>query len=795
MHDSTLKLDDDAPATLLPERIGPYQVLGILGEGGMGRVYLARESHPPRDVALKVVRGLSSSALARFRREIELLAQLEHPGIGRLYAAGEDAVGGLPLPWLALELIRGHDLRSWVERERPDLATRLRILVAICQAVQHAHERGVIHRDLKPGNILVDASGQPKVLDFGVARLRDDDDGMTQAGQVIGTLPYMSPEQLAGRTTDVDARSDVYALGTIAYEMVSGRLPHPRLTTSTLFEALDIVRREDPPRLRTLTPQARGDLDKVVMKALASDPTQRYASAGAFADDLQRLIDHRPVLARAPTLAYRANRFVRRHRALTIAASIVFLALVTTAAVSTLAAQRARTAQADAEARAQELAAVNDFLNDMLKSADPEEGAGTDISVREWLLMADAGYQSQSAGLPDNVRQDLTNTIGGALLHLGEPERAWQRLKQSRELAETLYGADANETLNVAASEALASGATGQTEAAERELRRILSLAEQRGNARLQAETGIALVTLLGNAARTQDALAVSGPTLELARDALGEDSPITLTARHNHASLLFEVGDTTTADTLARQAWQGRAARFGEEHPLTLFSYNLFGAIEQQLGRTEEAEAIFREVLDARRRHLGRTHPSTLTVLNNLVVMLIQGGRLEEVAPLLDESVSATRERLGPAAPLTLRAMHHRAYALEDLGRLDESEAQLRDLIAALDGLRNPLLLTARNDLGLLLSRLGKYDEAIALTRSILSDAPDLLGTSDHPLIGIYQSNHGRVLGRAGKRAEALAAFATAQPLLDAKLGVDHDRSKRNRAYAEKVRAGERLD
>ena len=216
---------------------------------------------------------------------------------------------------------------------------------------------------------------------------------------------------------------------------------------------------------------------------------------------------------------------------------------------------------------------------------------------------------------------------------------------------------------------------------------------------------------------------------------------------------------------------------------------------MEQQLGRTAEAEAIFRTVLDARRRHLGNTHPSTLTVLNNLVVMLIQSGRLEEAAPLLDESVTTTRERLGPTAPLTLRAMHHRAYALEDLGRLDESEAQLRDLLTALENQRNPLLLTARNDLGLLLSRRSRYDEAIALTRAMLADGPELLGTADHPLMGIYQSNHGRVLGRAGRRTEALAAFAAAQPILDSRLGPDHDRSKRNRDYAEKVRAGERLD
>lgn len=618
---------------------------------------------------------------------------------------------------------------------------------------------------------------------------------MTRAGQVMGSLPYMAPEQLEGRSDEADARSDVYALGSIGYEILAGRLPHPGLSTSSLIEALMIVRREEPTPLGRVNRATRGDLSLVVMKALSSEPDRRYASASEFADDLDAVLTLRPVRARAPTRRYLLSRFVRRNRALSVAVAVVTVSLLVATVVSVLAAQRARAALAQAELRASQLAAVNGFLNDMLQSADPEEGAGADISLREWLLAADLDYQHRDAGLPAEVRRELASTIGGALLHLGEPQRAYQRLRQAQDLALRQHGVNSSVALSAAASTALARAGIGQVNEGEMELRRILALAERSGDHKLQVEAGIALVTLLGNANRASDALAVSGPTLELARRSLGADSPVTLTALHNHASVLFGNGDLAAAEPLVREAWQGRARRFGAEHPLTLFSYNLLGAIQQQLGHGKEAEAIIRKVLDARRRNLGATHPSTLTALNNLVVILIQSGRLQEAEPMLDELVAATRQRLGPEASLTLGAMHNRAYALEDLGRLDESEAQLRDLLVVLKGKREPLLLIVRNDLGLLLSRRGKYDEAIALMRSVLADGPGLLGAEDHPLMGVYRSNYGRVLGRAGMRDKALAAFAEAQPLLDAKLGPDHDRSKRNREYAAQVRAGGRLD
>ncbi|HQW76009.1 MAG TPA: serine/threonine-protein kinase, partial [Dokdonella sp.] len=365
----TLRLDEPQAAVAGNFSIGPYRILGLLGEGGMGRVYLAQQIHPQRQVALKVVRGLSSAVVERMRREIEVLAQLEHPGIARLYAAGESRIDDVDVPWLALEYVRGDDLVRHAQERNLDLAARLRLLIEVARAVHYAHERGVIHRDLKPGNILVDDEGRPKVLDFGIARLREDGaQGLTQDGQVLGTLPYMSAEQLAGDSSRIDARSDVYSLGVLAYELIGGRLPHPRLNTSTIFEALHILRHDEPPRLATLSPAARGDLDTVIMKSLASEREQRYASAADWADDLQRIIEHRPIMARPLTRMYRASRFVRRHRLLTAAMASIVLILSAASIVSLHFALAEQHARAEADQRAREAAAVSSFLEQMLAS-------------------------------------------------------------------------------------------------------------------------------------------------------------------------------------------------------------------------------------------------------------------------------------------------------------------------------------------------------------------------------------------------------------------------------------------
>lgn len=317
-----------------PEQIGRYRIVEQVGEGAMGVVYRAEQDHPKRQVALKLIRpGRHSRALVRrFMREATTLGRLRHPGIAQIYDAGSKRVGGVEHPYLAMEFIEGPGLREYVRARRLDVRARLRLVIRICEAVQHAHQQGVIHRDLKPDNILVEHTAEaprPRVLDFGVARLIDADGPAatlaTEAGQLMGTLPYMSPEQVEGQPADT--RMDVYALGVILYELLTGRLPID-VRNDTLLTALKRIREEPPQPLRQLAPALRGDLEIIVATALEKDPQRRYASAGELAADLRRYLACEPIQARKAGAMYRLAMFARRRRGLASAALLVMLTAV-----------------------------------------------------------------------------------------------------------------------------------------------------------------------------------------------------------------------------------------------------------------------------------------------------------------------------------------------------------------------------------------------------------------------------------------------------------------------------------
>lgn len=327
---------EDQPAITTPAQIGPYDVVGVLGEGGMAVVYRARQQHPERTVALKVLRSANGGAvgLIRFRREIDVLARLRHAGIAPIYGAGTAIVDGLETPYFAMEPVDGEALTVFADAHSLDRNQRVELLLRVCEAVAYAHQHGIIHRDLKPANVLVERTpdgGRPRVLDFGIARLLESPDNgvafVTREHRVVGTLAYMSPERFDPDGAN-DTRVDVYALGAMAYELLGGRPPLDVTTLSTL-EAIQRIQREAPVPLGRLNPTCGGDLSLVVDKALAKLPGDRYASVEALADDLRAFLQNRPIRARDPARLYTLRKFIRRNRmaaALTGAVLLVAIA-------------------------------------------------------------------------------------------------------------------------------------------------------------------------------------------------------------------------------------------------------------------------------------------------------------------------------------------------------------------------------------------------------------------------------------------------------------------------------------
>lgn len=463
-----------ARAGNVPERIGLFQIIDKLGEGGMGAVFLARQESPiRRDVALKVVRAgyADRHLIARFEAERQALASLEHPNIARVYDASATEEG---LPYFAMEYVRGEPITEYGDRLALSLEARLSLFLQVCRAIQHAHFHGIIHRDIKPSNVLVtevDDEGVVKVIDFGIAKfvsgLAGGEQAHTQLGAMVGTLGYMSPEQAEGAAV-VDTRTDVYSLGVLLYDLASGGLPFESDTLRGLSPAQvrEVLSSSDPPRPsvrlaeaadaegaasrrrsdpRSLRRRLQGDLDWVVMKALEREPDRRYASPLELAGEVERILRHEPVQASARTVVTRAAKFYRRHRLPVTAAAVVFLAVVSGATLSTLGFLRAAEERRVAEREAAVATQTSRFLTQSLATARPAEVEGGETTVRDILDLAVARLEDESGTMIPEVEARLRYTIGASYASLAVYDRAIEHLRRAHTLLAESGGATAEQ--------------------------------------------------------------------------------------------------------------------------------------------------------------------------------------------------------------------------------------------------------------------------------------------------------------------------------------------------------------
>ncbi len=757
----------------IPKRIGRYQILRVIGEGGMGVVYEAEQDQPRRRVALKVIRpGLTSpQILRRFDRESQALARLHHVGIAQIYEAGTAETSHGPQPYFAMEFIQGTPLGEYANTHHLRARERLELMAEICEAVEHAHQKGIIHRDLKPGNILVDETGQPKVLDFGVARVTDSDAQLTKQtdiGQLLGTLAYMSPEQVTGDAKGVDTRSDVYALGVILYELLAQRLPYQ--VSDDLYDAVRTIREEDPKRLSSINRVFHGDVETIVAKALEKDKMRRYASAAAMKGDIRRYLLDQPIAARPASTVYQLQKFARRHKALVAAAVIVFVVLVAGVIVSTMQAVKARRAEQISEA-------VNNFLqNDLLAQASSNNQSTSnttpdpDLKVRTALDRAAARISGKFERQPE-VEAAIRDTIGQTYMDIGLYAEARGQLERALDMRRRVLGTQDPKTLatisrlgrnaylesNYSQSEALyrqalegqqrvlglsnpdtidsinglaiaykEEGKYGEAEKLLQQMldvsRRTLGAADRRT---LQSIHNLALIYHAEGKYLQAEELYVQ--TLAAKRNVLGPEHPSTLLSMHSLAHIYELLGKYEQAEVLHTQLVEIRRRILGPEHPDTLDSAGDLANIYYLEGKYVQAEALQSEVLDVQRRILGAENSDTLESSNVLAGILVARGKYAQAEALYRYNLEISRRTLGPQHEVTLNFVQDFASLC-----LRENKYALAENLAtqALDGRRHtqgaehPQTITAEGELALVYLSQGKIAKSESLAREALETA-----------------------------------------------------------------------
>lgn len=800
----------------MPERLGRYAILDVLGEGGMGVVYLAEQDRPRRTVALKVMRPGSMSArlLRRFELESQVLGRLQHPGIAQVFEAGvfdpdSGRAGGREAqPFFAMEHVRGVPLTTFAQGANPAASPlsrreRLALFTEVCDAVQHAHAKGVIHRDLKPANILVVADdeapgrGRPKVLDFGVARATDADIAQatlqTDVGQLVGTVPYMSPEQVAGDPNELDTRSDVYTLGVILYELLCGRLPH-RLSDKTVPEAVRIINQDDPDPPSQVDRELRGDVQTIILKALEKDRARRYQTAADLAADVRRFLNDEPISARPPSTAYQLSKFARRNKGLMAGLSAAAALLVIgVAGVSWQAVRATRgwdeaerrredaeKAQAQAREEADNALAVNEFLNQMLASADPENTLGRDITVREVLDESSRAVGELRAARP-RVHVSIRGTLSNTYRSIGELDRSLEHARAAYESARDAFGPESTLVIEAMRSLAIALAEKGEHAEAEEINREAITLVEKTSgrDSAAYALVHSELARVMLETGRIQEAVELWRTWLPQVERLLGVEHRETLTTMNNMAIALKDLGAYDESDALLRRLIEIRERVHGPDHPQTLYAINSLGANIQRQGRNEEAEELFRRTLERRRRVLGNDHVSTIATAGNLGVTLISMGKLAEAEPLVAEALAGNRRLLGEEHAKTLIMMANQAYLLEELGRSDEAEALYRETIEIrrrATGGKDPETWAPMNNLATLYQRRGKLAEAEALFREVLDLCTQALPPG-HPYAAIFTNNYADCLVDMGRYEEAEAGLTQSLEWLEAAFKPGHPR------------------
>jgi serine/threonine protein kinase/Flp pilus assembly protein TadD len=820
----------EGPGTM----IGRYKLLQLIGEGGMGLVYLAEQQEPiRRRAALKIVKlGMDTKqVIARFEAEKQVLALLDHPNIARVYDAGTTEAGR---PYFVMEYVKGQSITEYCDQHKTSIEERLKLFRQVCEGVQHAHQKGIIHRDIKPSNILVSIQGDkaiPKIIDFGIAKAvtqpLTERTLFTERGQLLGTPEYMSPEQVDMATQDIDTRSDIYSLGVLLYELLTGTLPFDRKTLegAGFGEIQRIIREEDPPRPSTrlsslgeeatkiaasrrtevakLAKRLHKELEWIPLKAIRKERTHRYRSASELADDIQNYLNGAPLIAGPESATYRLKKVIKRHRALVTGVAAVLIVLVAGVVVSTIFAIGQAHARAEAERQAMISQAVNEFLNrDLLASVDPDKAKGREVTVLEVL---DAAAQKIGGKFKDapSVEASIRDTLGTTYMSLGRCRAAEPHLERALELRRGQFGGEHPDTLKSMNSLGVLYFAQHRYNEAEPLLVKALEgrrrvLGEENPNTQTSMNS---LALLYECQERYNEAEQLFVKALEIGRRVLGEEHPRTLSSMHNLAQLYHNQGRYNDAEPLYVKALEIQRRVLGEEHPATLVSMNNLGGLYENQERYNEAELLFVKMLEIGRRVLGEEHPNTLSFMDSLGSVYFYQVRYNEAEPLFVKALEGKGRVLGEEHPSTLWSMHSLAELYDRQGRYNEAEplfVKLLEIQRRVCGEKHPdtlnyiknftMLVEHLGSLGMEEYKAGAYEEAVATLNRVNEYRRTFFNNEFHPRDIAYIAMALHQLGRA---EEAKVALDRLRTLLKDEQFAQDEQAKAFLAEAEKLIEG----
>jgi serine/threonine-protein kinase len=752
--------------------VGAYRLLQEIGRGGMGAVYRAvRDDDEYRKrVAIKLLRkGMDSEEiLRRFRNERQILAGVEHPHIAKLHDGGTAEDGR---PYFVMELVEGQPLDAWCDGRRLSVPERLHLFRKVCAAVHYAHQNLIVHRDLKPANVLVTEAGDPKLLDFGIAKLLNPElagggADPTRFESRLMTPSYASPEQVRGER--ITTASDVYSLGVILYELLTGQRPYglegaslPEITRAVCEQEPTrpsrVVRRVDgagggagppgSPSAETLSSRRgssadklgrrlSGDLDNIVMMALRKEPHRRYGSVEQLSDDLRRHLEGLPVAARKPTVAYRAGKFVARHRAGTAAAAVAILGLLAFAGAMAVQSARVASERDRAEREARKATAINQFLQETLGSASPYDGLGREVTVVQALREAEKRIADTFASQPE-IQAAVKMTVGTTYRALGRYDDAEPLLRSALEIRQRVLGpahADVAAALNELAN---LRHDRGEHAGAEALYRQALGLRRQ-----------------------------LLGPRHEDVADSLND-----------LGVLLKDKGDLDGALPLYREALAIRRERLGTEHRLVATSLNNLAVLLKTRGELAEAEALYREAIDIRRKVLGAEHPSVALGLKNLAVLLSERDDKEQAEALYREALAMERRLLGDRHTSVGTTLYNLASLLHHKKDYVAAEPLYREALEidrATRGIRHASVALTTSALARLVCDRGDHAASARLFAEAVRTYAAALGP-DHWRLANSRSAYAACLIRHRRHAEAEALLLAAFPVLRARLGDGH--------------------